>query len=96
MPGFGQVASSVKATAWPPSPLLSTTSPRPCHTSRDDDGTGATYVAVDLIGAGDGEIVLVTRAARPGSPPAPPRTDRCRVVGIVDSVIRTAATFVKR
>jgi ethanolamine utilization protein EutN len=48
----------------------------------------ATFVAVDLVGAGDGDVVLVATgsAARQCSQTATAPTD-CAVVGIVDSVI---------
>jgi microcompartment protein CcmK/EutM len=51
-------------------------------------GTGIPYVAVDLVGAGEGEVVLVARggAARVAAGADIP-TDRA-VVGIADSVIR--------
>lgn len=54
-------------------------------------GTGddaAVFVAVDLVGAGDGDMVLVTTgsAARVCAQSASAPTD-CAVVGIVDSVI---------
>ncbi|HJQ47145.1 MAG TPA: EutN/CcmL family microcompartment protein [Amycolatopsis sp.] len=50
---------------------------------------GAVYVAVDVVGAGTGEVVLVTRggAARVAAGAEAP-TDRA-VVAIVDSVVRT-------
>jgi ethanolamine utilization protein EutN len=53
-----------------------------------DDGDGRTCVAVDLVGAGDGDIVLMTTggAARVAAGAATP-TDRA-VVAIADSVIR--------
>jgi ethanolamine utilization protein EutN len=54
----------------------------------DDDGEGATHVAVDLVGAGDGDVVLMTTgsAARVAAGAGTP-TDRA-VVAIADSVIR--------
>jgi ethanolamine utilization protein EutN len=52
---------------------------------------GPAYVAVDLVGAGDGELVLVTRggAARMAAASRSAPTD-CAVVGIADSVVRNA------
>jgi ethanolamine utilization protein EutN len=53
-----------------------------------DDGDGPTCVAVDLVGAGDGDVVLMTTggAARVAAGAGTP-TDRA-VVAIADSVIR--------
>ena len=49
----------------------------------------APYVAVDLVGAGEGELVLVTHgsAARLADAARSAPTD-CAVVGIADSVVR--------
>jgi ethanolamine utilization protein EutN len=54
----------------------------------EDDEAGATCVAVDLIGAGEGDVVLMTTgsAARVAAGDATP-TDRA-VVAIADSVVR--------
>ena len=50
---------------------------------------GSPYVAVDLVGAGDGELVLVPKgsAARVAGATSQAPTD-CAVVGIADSVVR--------
>jgi ethanolamine utilization protein EutN len=83
---LGQVVSTVKDTGLGSFTLLlvqDATGADPARTS------GPAYVALDLAGAGEGELVLVSRgsAARvaPESEKAP--TDSA-VVGIVDSVIR--------
>ncbi|MDD7920190.1 EutN/CcmL family microcompartment protein [Actinomycetospora callitridis] len=54
----------------------------------EDDEAGPTCVAVDLIGAGEGDVVLMTTgsAARVAAGDSTP-TDRA-VVAIADSVIR--------
>jgi microcompartment protein CcmK/EutM len=67
--------------------------------ARGDDGrpTQALYVAIDLTGAGIGEVVLVTRgsAARVDHDGQSAPTDAA-IVGIVDSVqVDGNATFVK-
>ncbi len=67
--------------------------------ARGDDGgpTQTLYVAIDLTGAGIGEVVLVTRgsAARVDHDGQSAPTDAA-IVGIVDSVqLDGKATFVK-
>jgi len=81
----GQVVSTVKSTGLERFTLLvvqDTKEGNPKRTSGDP------YVAVDLVGAGTGEVVLVTggSAARVAAGPDTP-TDRA-VVAIADSVIR--------
>ena len=81
---LGQVVSTVKEPGLDKfTLLLLQDAPEPEH-----DGDGATFVAVDLVGAGVGEVVLVVRggAARVAAGADIP-TDRA-VVGIADSVIR--------
>jgi ethanolamine utilization protein EutN len=58
---------------------------------RADEAGGAVYVAVDLVGAGTGEVVLVAcgGAARVAAGASTP-TDRA-VVAIVDTVLRAGA-----
>jgi ethanolamine utilization protein EutN len=58
--------------------------------------TGAAYVAVDLVGAGVGEIVLVAAggAARIAAGADAP-TDRA-VVGIADSVVRNGTVTYRK
>lgn len=53
-----------------------------------DDPAGAPYVAIDLIGAGEGEVVLVTTgsAARTSPRTVTVPVDRA-VIGIVDAVV---------
>lgn len=81
---LGQVVSTVKEPGLDKfTLLLLRDAPEP-----EQDGDGATFVAVDLVGAGVGEVVLVVRggAARVAAGADIP-TDRA-VVGIADSVIR--------
>ncbi len=81
----GQVVSTIKLDGMSGTKLL-------VITALDDPGSpsgdrpGATYVAVDRVGAGGGEVVLVTRGsgARIGAEAA--EIDAA-VVGIVDSVV---------
>ena len=79
---LGQVVATVRSPGFDNVSLLLV------QDATDDDGTGATCVAVDLVGAGDGDVVLMTTgsAARVAAGPATP-TDRA-VVAIADSVIR--------
>jgi microcompartment protein CcmK/EutM len=53
------------------------------------EGGGSVYVAIDLVGAGDGEVVLVTTgsAARVSQAAGQAPVD-CAVVAIADTVIR--------
>ena len=53
------------------------------------EGIEKTYAAIDLVGAGEGEVVLVTTgsAARVGGEIADTPTDRA-VVAIADTVVR--------
>lgn len=82
---LGQVVSTVKEPALAGFKLLILEA-----ISEADPGTavGTHYVAIDLIGAGEGEIVLVTTgsAARVAAQSAEVPTD-CAVVAIADSVI---------
>ena len=92
----GNVVSSIKAEGLTSFKLLLVDDVEPDGT--EPNPTPPPYVAVDLAGAGDGEIVLVAKgsAARvvKGMDAAP--TDAA-VVGIVDSVqYRGQVTFVKR
>ncbi len=82
---LGQVVSTIKETGLERFTLLvvqDTKDGSPRRTSGDP------YVAVDLVGAGAGEVVLVTSgsAARVAAGPDTP-TDRA-VVAIADSVTR--------
>lgn len=60
------------------------------------DGDGPSYVAVDLVGAGVGEVVLVASggAARVAAGADAP-TDRA-VVAIADTVIRTGTVTYRK
>ncbi|MCD2195708.1 EutN/CcmL family microcompartment protein [Actinomycetospora endophytica] len=80
---LGQVVATVRSPGFDNVSLLLVQ-----DTTDDDDGDGATCVAVDLVGAGDGDVVLMTTgsAARVAAGAATP-TDRA-VVAIADSVIR--------
>jgi microcompartment protein CcmK/EutM len=92
----GTVVSTVKARGLTTQKLLVVSDVNAVEPRRSDEA-GAPYVAVDLVGAGDGEIVLVTHgsAARThtGSQEIP--TDAA-IIGIVDSVqLGSRRTFVK-
>jgi len=85
---LGQVVSTVKEPGLDKfTLLLLQDTPDPGSDAGGDPG-GGTFVAVDLVGAGVGEVVLVVRggAARVAAGADIP-TDRA-VVGIADSVIR--------
>ncbi len=76
----GQVIATAKAPALGGLPLQ-VVEPYPAVPDAD------TYVAVDLVGAGDGEVVLVVsgsgaRAATPGDAPVD-----AAIVAIVDTVV---------
>jgi ethanolamine utilization protein EutN len=97
----GNVVASIKAFGLSAHKLLLLEPVPAANPMASDDGVGsaqALYVAIDLAGAGIGEVVLVTfgSAARVdlGGQSAP--TDAA-IVGIVDSVqVDGDATFVKR
>ena len=77
----GQVVATVRSPGFDNVSLLLV------QDTTEDDRAGATCVAVDLIGAGEGDVVLVTTgsAARVAAGADTP-TDRA-VVAIADSVI---------
>ncbi|TNC25703.1 EutN/CcmL family microcompartment protein [Amycolatopsis alkalitolerans] len=81
---LGQVVSTVKAAGLERHTLLLV---RDAVDADCEQPGGAVYVAMDLIGAGTGEVVLVARggAARVAAGAEVP-ADRA-VVGIVDSII---------
>ncbi len=83
---LGQVVSTVKEPGLARFTLLVV----------QDDPDGATYVAVDLVGAGTGELVLVSSggAARVAAGADAP-TDRA-VVAIADSVIRAGTVTYRK
>jgi microcompartment protein CcmK/EutM len=97
----GNVVASIKAPGLSAHKLLLLEAVPAGNPTASSDGGGPAqmlYVAIDLAGAGIGEVVLVTfgSAARvdPGGQSAP--TDAA-IVGIVDSVqVDGDATFVKR
>jgi ethanolamine utilization protein EutN len=78
----GQVVATVRSPGFDNVSLLLV------QDTTEEDGTGPTCVAVDLIGAGEGDVVLMTTgsAARVAAGATTP-TDRA-VVAIADSVIR--------
>lgn len=80
---LGQVVATVRSPGFDNVSLLLVQ-----DATDDDGGTGATCVAIDLVGAGDGDVVLMTTgsAARVAAGAGTP-TDRA-VVAIADSVIR--------
>ena len=81
---LGQVVSTVKEPGLARFTLLLLQDTEP-------DPAGAVYVAVDLVGAGVGEVVLVAAggAARVAAGPEAP-TDRA-VVAIADTVVRSGS-----
>ncbi len=81
----GQVVATAKEPALEGYKLLLV---RDVVESDPHEGTGSAYVALDLVGAGEGELVLVTTgsAARVTGPLAEVPTDST-VVAIADTVI---------
>ena len=98
----GNVVASIKAAGLSAHKLLlvepvSAMSPLVPNSGGDQTPTGV-YVAVDLVGAGIGEVVLVTRgsAARIDGDARSVPTDAA-VIAIVDSVqLDGKSTFIKR
>jgi microcompartment protein CcmK/EutM len=98
----GNVVASIKASGLSSHKLLlvepvAAIAPLASNAAADNTPTGI-YVAVDLIGAGIGEIVLVTRgsAARIDGDSGAVPTDAA-VIAIVDSVqLHGKPTFIKR
>jgi microcompartment protein CcmK/EutM len=90
----GQVVSTAKEPALASHTLLIVRRSDPAAPLED---SGPSYVAVDLVGAGRGELVLVVRgsAAREATATVGCPTDAA-VVGVVDSVIHNGTvTFNK-
>lgn len=87
---LGQVVATVRAPGFDNVSLLLVRDTTQDEPGADAGGTGPTCVAVDLIGAGEGDVVLMTTgsAARVAAGAGTP-TDRA-VVAIADSVIRHA------
>jgi ethanolamine utilization protein EutN len=83
----GQVVATVRTPGFDNVSLLLV------QDTTEDGEEGPTCVAVDLIGAGSGDVVLVTTggAARVAAGPDTP-TDRA-VVAIADSVVRHEAAL---
>ncbi len=95
----GNVVCSVKASGLSSHKLLLVQDvlPQAPWEDKPTDVAGPAYIAIDLTGAGDDEIVLVTRgsAARVDDGGASVPTDAA-VIGIVDSVhFAGEVTFVK-
>lgn len=50
-------------------------------------GTGRTFIAVDTVGAGEGEVVLIVQGSSARfTPQTKPLPIDCAIIGIVDSV----------
>ncbi len=92
---LGQVVSTVKEPGLGRFTLLLVRDTADGVPDSDDDG-GPGYVAVDLVGAGVGEVVLVASggAARVAAGADAP-TDRA-VVAIADTVIRTGTVTYRK
>ena len=96
----GNVVASIKAGGLAAHKLLLLEPVSAAHPLEPggDERSAAVYVAIDLAGAGVGEVVLVTRgsAARVDADGQSAPTDAA-VIAIVDSVqLDGVATFVKR
>lgn len=91
----GNVVSTVKAAGFGSHALLLVVD---VSAGLSNEDRSEPYVAIDLVGAGEGEMVLVTRGSgariSEGSSPIP--TDAA-IVGIIDSVrLGGATTFRKQ
>src|SRR5262249_3774032 len=84
----GQVVATQKVASMTGHKLL-TVEPLRVEPQRRDNliGTGRTFVVVDTVGAGQGEMVLIVQGS---SARLTPETEKlpvdCTIVGIVDSV----------
>lgn len=87
----GQVVSTVRSPTLPACSLLLVELCGP-----DGSPSGNVQVAADYLGAGEGEMVLLTRgsSARQGLPDSAPVD--LRVVGIVDSVTRAGTALYRK
>ena len=98
----GQVVSTVKEPGLDGFKILlvedlDVADPQWEESQRDPFGAGPPYPAIDVVGAGEGEVVLVTAGSAARVPSAAGRTATdAAVVAIVDSVIvRGEVTFKK-
>jgi ethanolamine utilization protein EutN len=84
----GQVVSTVKEPGLARFKLLILRDTEPARSGRTGQDRAPAYVAVDLVGAGEGEVVLVARgsAARVATASHDAPAD-CAVIAIADSVI---------
>ena len=91
---LGQVVSTVKESGLGNLTLLVV---QDADEADPDEPGGAAYVAVDLVGAGEGELVLVVHgsAARIPAATAGAPAD-CAVVAIADSVIRQGTVVYRK
>lgn len=82
----GTAVSTIKVDALTGHKLLLVSDAAPGEPQRDA-GAGGVYVAIDLAGAGEGDVVLVAlgSAARVGEAVSGVPTD-ASVVGIIDSI----------
>ncbi len=90
----GQVVSTVKHQGLSSLKLLVL---EPAEAAGELGDLGPRYIAVDLVGAGNGEIVLVTRgsSARAASEGGQVPTDAA-VVAILDSVVVDGSTTFRK
>lgn len=84
----GSVVSTQKVDAMVGQKLLVV---EPLRVSEKDQsalvGTGRTFVAVDTVGAGEGEVVLIVQGSSARfTPQTKPLPIDCAIIGIVDSV----------
>ena len=81
----GTVVSTVKSSGLNSFKLLVVTTVAVTKEMTAPDGA-ATYVAVDLVGAGEGEIVLVTRGSAARIPDATKVPTDAAIIAVVDTV----------
>ncbi|GLR91698.1 EutN/CcmL family microcompartment protein [Bradyrhizobium iriomotense] len=81
----GTVVSTIKSPGLNSFKLLVVTPIAVTQEMTSPDDT-ATYVAVDLVGAGEGEIVLVTRGSAARIPDAADVPTDAAIIAVVDNV----------
>jgi ethanolamine utilization protein EutN len=92
----GSVVSTQKVDAMVGQKLLLV---EPLRVSEKDQsalvGTGRSFIAVDTVGAGEGEVVLIVQGSSARfTPQTKPLPVDCAIIGIVDSVhVRSQQIF---
>lgn len=83
----GSVVSTQKSEAMIGQKLLIVEPLRVQESPRSLVGTGRTFIAVDTVGAGEGETVLIVQGSSARfTPQTKPLPVDCAIIGIVDTV----------